>query len=69
MNKEERKQRLLEKFGSEEALTEHYRELQKKSRETYVKNGAQGGFRALSPERLSEISSMGGKKSKRGKTD
>ena len=67
MTREEKRQRMIERLGSEEAVKEYYRNLQKKSRETYVKNGAKGGFRGMSPERLSEISSLGGKASKRGK--
>ena len=67
MTREEKHQRMVERLGSEEAVKEYYRAIQKKSRETYIKNGAKGGFRGISPERLSEISRLGGKASKRGK--
>lgn len=54
-----KREHLIEKFGSEEAVSEHYRAMQLKSRETYVKNGSKGGFRGVSKEKRKEISKLG----------
>ena len=63
---EKRHTTMLTKYGSEEAIRAYYQDIQKKSRVTYVENGSRGGFRALTPEKLKAISSMGGKKSRKG---
>lgn len=57
---QERHRLLLEKLGSEEAVKEHYRAMQAKSRINYK---GDGGFRAQTKERLKEIASAGGKAS------
>lgn len=63
---QKRKDTLLERLGSEEAVKDYYATMQKKSRTNYKKNGSTGGFRSLTPEKLKAISSMGGKKSRKG---
>lgn len=54
-----RRETLIKKFGSEEKLTEYYRELQKKSRKNYK---GTGGFAGMDKEKARKIQSMGGKK-------
>lgn len=60
--KQKRRQTLLNKYGSEQALKQHYRDMQKKSRENY--NGT-GGLLSMTPERRKEISRMGNDKQRR----
>lgn len=51
--------KLIERFGSEEAVRQHYQDMQRKSRRTYK---GTGGFRALkqnNPEKLKQIITMG----------
>lgn len=65
----DRREKSLEaKHGGPEGLKAKRREWQAKSRITYVKNGAKGGFRAFTPEKLRETSKLGteAKKQKRG---
>lgn len=57
---QERHRLLLEKLGSEEAVKEHYRAMQAKSRINYKGNG---GFRAQTKKRRQEIARLGGKAS------
>lgn len=47
---------LVERYGSEEAAREMLRAAQKKSRKNYSGNG---GMRAMSPEKRSEIARLG----------
>lgn len=47
---------LIKKYGSEEAVSEYYRELQKKSRENYKGTGGFASLAKTDPEKLSEIS-------------
>ena len=63
---EKRHTTMLEKLGSEAAIKQYYQDIQKKSRVTYVENGSKGGFRGIDPEKLKEISRLGGKKSRKG---
>lgn len=51
-------QAMIKKFGSEEAYSAFMREQQRKSRENYSGNG---GFRGMTQEKRSRISSLGGK--------
>lgn len=68
------RQSLLNKFdGDEEAISDYYREIGKKSRNhpNRQKGNDRQGFAALKKEdpiKLKELSSKGGKKSKRGKS-
>lgn len=58
---------MLEKYGSDEAIAEVMRERQRKSRETYTGGG---GFRYLvenDPEKMKQISKLGGRISRRKK--
>ena len=55
---QKRRQTLLDKYGSEEALKEHYRQMQIESRKTYK---GTGGLHKASKERRQEISRMGNK--------
>lgn len=59
MDYNKRKQTLIEKYGSEEAVREHYREMQRKSRETYKGNGGFAYLKKHNPEKLKEISDKG----------
>lgn len=62
---------LLKKYGSEEAIKAHYRELQKLSRVNYSGTGGLASPK-LSEEEKFRIRSMGGKTNKgkkRGKKD
>ena len=54
---EKRKQKLINKFGSEQAYKEYFREMQKKSRTTY--HGT-GGTQKLPKERRIEIARNAG---------
>lgn len=47
---------LLKKYGSEEAVSEYYRNLQKLSRENYKGTGGFASLKKTDPEKLSEIS-------------
>lgn len=50
------KAQLLKKYGSEEAVSEYYRELQKKSRENYKGTGGIHALqKSMSPEAFSEL--------------
>lgn len=60
--KQKRRTTLLKTYGSEEGLRQHYRDMQKKSRENY--NGT-GGLLSMTPERRKEISRMGNDKQRR----
>lgn len=55
------KKNLIDKFGSEEAVSEHYREMQKKSRLNYKGTGGFAHLKNHDPEKLKEISRKGGK--------
>jgi len=61
---QKRRATLLQRLGSEEAVKQYYRDMQTKSRLTYVENGAKGGFRGVTHKKLLEIASAGGKKSR-----
>ena len=50
------KAQLLKKYGSEEAVSEYYRELQKKSRENYKGTGGFAALKKSDPKRLKQIS-------------
>lgn len=50
------KDRMIAKYGSEEAVMEEMAKRQKKSRENYSGNG---GFRSMDKDRLKEISKKG----------
>lgn len=50
------KAQLLKKYGSEEAVSEYYRELQKKSRENYKGTGGFAAMKKSDPAKLKEIS-------------
>lgn len=62
-----RRQALIDKLGSEEAVSEYYREIGKKSAShpNRTKGTAKGGFNYMSKEKLSEVARLGGKKSRR----
>jgi hypothetical protein len=53
---EKREQTLLKRLGSPEAVKEHYRRAQAKSRKNYSGNG---GLRSLTLERRKEIAMLG----------
>lgn len=59
MKYNKRRETLLKKFGSEEALKEHYREMQRKSREKYKGTGGFAYLKKHNPEKLKEISDKG----------
>lgn len=67
------RQSLIDKFGGdEEAISEYYREMGKRSRNhpNRAKGTAKTGMAFLvenDPEKASKIAQMGGKKSRRGK--
>lgn len=65
MDYSKRRQTLIAKFGSEEALKEHYREMQRKSREKYKGTGGFAHLKKHNPKLFKEITSKGG--AKRGK--
>lgn len=50
------KAQLLKKYGSEEAVSQHYRDMQVKSRENYK---GTGGFKGMNPDKVKEISKLG----------
>ena len=62
-----RRQALVDKLGSEEAVSEYYRQIGKKSaaHPNRAKGTAKGGFNYMSKEQLSEVASRGGKAGKR----
>jgi len=55
------KKRLVEIYGSEAAVSAHYREMQKKSRLKYKGTGGFAHLKKNNPERMAEIARMGGK--------
>ena len=57
---------LIEKYGSEEAVSEHYRQMQVKSREKYKGTGGFHHLKKTDPEKFKEVTSKGGRRSKRG---
>ena len=59
MDYSKRKQTLIAKYGSEEALREHYREMQRKSREKYKGTGGFAYLAKNNPDKLKEISVKG----------
>ena len=59
MDYSKRKQTLIAKFGSEEKLKEHYREMQRKSREKYKGTGGFAYLKKHAPDKLKEISVKG----------
>jgi len=64
-----RRQALVDKLGSEEAVSEYYRNLGKKSADhpNRAKGTAKGGFNYMDKERLKEVARLGGSSSRRGK--
>ena len=58
---DKREKALIAKYGSVEKLAEKRREWQAKSRESYVKNGSKGGFRAQTPEFRKQMGAKGGR--------
>ena len=64
-----RRQALVDKLGSEEAVSEYYRQIGKKSaaHPNRAKGTAKGGFNYMSKEKLTKVATLGGKNSKRTK--
>lgn len=57
-----KKEDLIKIYGSAEAVSEHYRELQKKSRKNYKGTGGFASLKKTDPERLRQLSKDANKK-------
>jgi len=54
------KARLIEIYGSEEAVAAHYREMQKKSRLKYKGTGGFAYLKKNDPDKMKQIAKLGG---------
>ena len=69
MDYSKRRQTLIAKYGSEEAVREHYREMQRKSREKYRGTGGFAYLKKHDLAKLKEISAKGNEAQRNSKDE